>query len=258
MTSTVDWVRYRIYCNDEADWRYWTLNDGDPLPTTCPVDSAHSVNPSSVNEVERRAISLVNINEEQGPQRTGGHFQVTSHRVDASANSVTTYDINEPIPYAGYAIHFRTTADHEGDVVNMYVAPDTVVGTITSDVVASDTVLNVGTTVVTAVKVGYLISITDGVNVDQLGRVISIDQNALTITVETAATQAFAAATPTYVRMSVQMVRDFEIGPAGSYSVGDAKIGGSYLAANTTLRITYWNKHATMDKSLVAYTDQTY
>ena len=44
--------RYRIYCETDAKWEDWYLPEGDPAPTTCPVDTGHTVTTDSVSVVE--------------------------------------------------------------------------------------------------------------------------------------------------------------------------------------------------------------
>ncbi len=58
---------------------------------------------------------------------------------------------------------------------------------------------------------------------------------------ETPTVNSFTAATPTYVRQTAFMARNFKIPAAGRIEVGDSKIGGSYLPANTVFRVAYTN-----------------
>lgn len=252
----VDWIKYRIWCVTDARWEYWYLTADDPEPTTCPTNTAHDVNLSSVDEVDRRATNDVTIVEET--TRTGGYFQTTTMHLDAVANTTTTADMSWPFPVSAYVVSFTSTSVHEGDCVNMYVAPDTVIGAIAAPVAIDDTVLTVTSTVTQNAKIGFLISITDGVNVDQLGRVLGVDKNLSQITVETAATHAFSPASPTYVRMSVQYVRDYEIGPAAHQVIGDSKIGATYIPANTIVRVAYENKSPATAKTIIGRVDITY
>lgn len=254
--DAIDWILYRIWCNDDARWEYWILTADDAEPTTCPTNTAHSVNLASVDDIARRANTDVTIVEES--VRTGGHFQTTTMRLDAAANTITAADMSWPFPVSAYVVSFTGTADHEGDCVNMYVAPDTVVGAIIAPVAATDTVITVSSTVLQHVKVGFLVNITDGVNVDNLGRVLAVDKNLAQITVETAAVNAFSPATPTYVRMTVQYVRDFEIGPPAHHVIGDSKIGATYIPANTIVRVAYENKSPSVAKTIIGRVDITY
>ena len=134
----------------------------------------------------------------------------------------------------------------------------TTTGTITSDVTASDTVINVSQTVIDNVNIGYKIQLDDSTNTDDLGIVTAIDTDNKTITVDTAATQGFSAATPTYVKQTVCMVSDYEIGPAWEWVIGESKIGGSHLPANTTVEVKYTNNSAITAKKLVAKIEYLY
>lgn len=228
-----------------------TILDGD---TTNPAGGLIA----SHNSTTKSSVPSVQILEESGTQRTGGHFQAMSRKFSAPSNRTTTVDFSEPIPMAGFILNFKATTEHEGDVINMYVAPETIVGAITANVSVSDTVINVSSTVLQNMSVGFLFQLFDGVHTEDLGRVITIDKANGQITVENASTRAFSASSPTYVRQSIQYVRDYIIGPPGDYTVGQSKIGGTYIPANTVIRVTYENKSLLISKSFVAYSDQTY
>jgi len=54
-------AHYTIHCSTEGLWRDHYLPEGDPEPTTCPVDTGHTVTPDSVNVVETFGPNEVNI-----------------------------------------------------------------------------------------------------------------------------------------------------------------------------------------------------
>jgi hypothetical protein len=103
------------------------------------------------------------------------------------------------------------------------------------------------------VYVGYYITLYDGVNTNNLGRIIGIDLVNNILTVETATANAFAAATPTYVQISIRPIDTFEFGPPMSYVFGVKKIGGSYLPANTVVNVNYLNNSDTQKTLVIGY-----
>lgn len=110
--------------------------------------------------------------------------------------------------------------------------------------------LGVSQTVSDNVMVGYYIKLTNGVNTNDFGRVIKVDKNNHCIYVENNAVNSFAAASPTYVLLTVYAIKDYEIGKPWSYDIGQGKIGGSYIPADTKIHISYTNLSATDDKVL--------
>lgn len=99
----------------------------------------------------------------------------------------------------------------------------------------------VNSTVIDNVMQGYRISITDGVNTSDLGKVIKIGSNYIFI--EIAPVTTFLASSPTYVRLSVEVLKDFKFGYVKTHNIGESKIGGSYLPTDTIVIGKYTNNH---------------
>jgi hypothetical protein len=89
-----------------------------------------------------------------------------------------------------------------------------------------------------------LCSITDGVNVDNLGSVLDIDYKNKTITVENTPTNNYSVASPTYIRISVRFLGPHEMGDPSLLHLGGSKIGASHIPKNEIARLTYTNNSA--------------
>ena len=96
--------------------------------------------------------------------------------------------------------------------------------------------------------VGYDIKITDEDNTDSFGKVFSIDRINKQITMENATT----------VSSTIKIIENYEIGPANEYIIGDSKIGGMYIPANTIMRFDYQNKSVDTTKKIVFKVECTY
>jgi hypothetical protein len=217
-----------------------TTLDGD---TTTPAGGLIATHDNTKTEL----ISSVFVKEEitpDGNAPTGGNFRATTRKIYTTPNSTSTTDTTYPYPIVAFALHFIPKPENEGDVINMYVSPDTIIGTITSDVSTSDTVINVDQTVINIAEIGYMVDLyTPPSTVDTLGEISNINKLAKTITVTSAATLAAAASPTTYVRISIIYLEDYTINtPNVPYTIGESKIGGSYVPTNTTIRVTYQNK----------------
>lgn len=227
---------WRIYCNDEGGWQHiWA----ETAPTVCPNVNTHNVNSNSVQQINVVSSNEVVVREETTP--TGGHFLEYGVAFDAAPSTTTEHTETHPIALTVVRCVFPVTADQKGDSLTVVGAPHTTVGALTADADAGSTVLNVSSTVTDNIVVGHHLTLTDGANTDELGRVTAIDTVNDQVTVETATTNAFAAATPTYVQMTIMMIEHIEFGPEGFYTIADKKIGGTNIPAGTPVTLRYTN-----------------
>lgn len=186
----------------------------------------------------------VRILEEEPGQRTGGHYLGLGlkHEVPAGVDTQSSTTYSYPIPIGLIDFEYVVESNMQGDELCILVAPDTTIGAITADVTAGDTVINVSPTVTANTKIGYKLDLDDGTNVDELGIVTAINVVGGTVTMETAAVNNFLAATPTYVKQSIFLAKDVRLNGSAPMDMGSAKIGASYLPANTPWKIIYHNK----------------
>ncbi len=190
-------------------------------------------------------VEEVRINQEK--TKTGGHPQFCTFNVvcDATTGWKVSDPITFPIPINIIRGGFASLDESIGDQIEFSVAADAIVGAITADVTASDTIINVSSTVIDNIQVGFWAKLSGGGNDDDLGRVKTIDSSAGTITVETAAVNAFSAASPTYVKMTAKFVPLITI-PGGNLWVPlNGGEGSSYIPAGTVLNARYNNITAT-------------
>lgn len=140
-----------------------------------------------------------------------------------------------------YGGDWNTYDANTGDKMQVHFAPDTIVGAITSNVASTDTVIDVDATSIDNLFPGMKMSIWDGTNTDDLGYVKSKDYANGQVTVTTAATQSFSAATPTYVRMTMEMVPEVNFLGPESGNLGLRTQGGKLIPAGTVMRYRYYN-----------------
>ena len=200
-------------------------HDGDPLPDNI--------------------VQVVEIQEE-GDKKTGGKFQTASVQVVIDApvgwkEGLVTF----PIPIAILSAYYVGHPDFRSDEGEFLIGEDTLTGALTANVAIGDTVIPVSQTVVDNAEVGYFYKLFDGTNTDDLGMCLSIDKAASTITVENAVVSSFSAATPTLVKQTVKLGTNLKFVHEGVHSVGESKIGGSYLPAGTEIKMRYNNLDAT-------------
>jgi hypothetical protein len=286
--------KYRIYCTTDSKYEYvWAEEE----PTTCPTDTAHTIDSNNITIVDVVEPNEFKVKEESIP--TGGHYAVKTVKIDATKNTTTSSVETLGFPISALSINFVTDSTHYLDEITLCVDKDRIVGSLTSDVSPATTwasqnytegdvveynsklytcILNtvsndlptdvtywtrglrlpVSSTVVLNTMLGYYIKVDDLTNSDDVGRVISLDSTNNYIYVDTNLTNSFAVATPTYIRRSVCPIHNYVIGQPSHYSLGKAKIGGSSIPADTNVTIDYTNKSALDDKVFVGILEYLY
>ena len=164
------------------------------------------------------------------------------HNVPASVGWSHT-DYTFPYNIGMLDMEYTPTVEQQGDYFSVCVAPETIVGAITSDVAINDTVINVSPTVLENLEEGFCFELWDGTNSSDCEAVIAngIDAIAGTVSVAVGSQHAFAAATPTYVRMDVPVVEHVYLIGTSRVELGSSKIGGSFVPAGTAIRFKYYN-----------------
>lgn len=249
--------RWRIYCETDSRFEFVWLPESASVPTTCPTDTAHMITSALTRIIETRDPTCVNV-KQQGSIGVGNHFLWDSIAFTAVANTTTTHTFSYPIPVTVLSAEWQTAAENTGDIVSWTILKDTVVGALTADIGVGETTLSVSSTVIENINIGYDISITDGTNTDILDLCTSIDAENNTITVETATQHAFLAATPTVVRFGVPFLKNVEIGHPMRMQIGESKIEGSDVPANTLITCEYTNNSPTDDKRICCYIEMLY
>lgn len=115
--------------------------------------------------------------------------------------------------------------------------------------------LSVSSTVLENSQIGFYINLMNGTENQDLGRILYKTINS--IFVENAPSTNFLAASPTYVRQTVYVLKGHYIGNGKVFSIGDGKIGGSYVPTDTIVRVKYSNNGNT-DKRLLGFVEYLY
>ncbi len=240
MTTTI--YKYRLYCETDSQFEYsWAEEE----PSLCPTNSNHTIDLTSISIVDQRSGNIIKIQEERIP--TGENFMCESHKITCATgpNIVSSKSYTWPFPISVLELQFVSNQIHQGDSVEVKVAPDTITGILTADCPTGATGITVSQTVIDNTMKGYHLNLFDGVNTEDLGRVKEIDNTNNKINIEIPTTKSFSAATPTYVRQTVYVVKNYEIGLPQRYKIGEGKIGGSHIPENTQVVVEYTNTTST-------------
>ncbi len=227
--------KYKIYCTTES---LWVEGWDTAVPTYCFNNNGHTINSSFTTQIDSISTTDVHIKEEKIP--TNGNFRNKGYKFVCPVGN-SNHDISFPIPVNIISVQYNILTENINDVIEVYGGHDTVVGTITADVSASATVIDVSSTVTDNALTGLNVALNDGTNKDLLGIIINVDKGAGQLTVETATTNSFLAATPTYVELTSNIVENVTLMTTGVYSMAHNKMEKNHLEADKVVRIKYCN-----------------
>jgi hypothetical protein len=237
--------KYRLFCTTTQTYQFVWNED---KPTTCPENNTHTIDTSSISIVKKIDPAEISIKEEVIP--TGGNYQATTVAFSGMTGPTGTVYIEDkswPHPINAMNISIETTANNSGDMIDVVVAPDTIIGALTNFAATGATGLSVSQTVVDYTMIGYYLELVEGAKIHDCGRVISIDTTNNIIVPEFPPTSTFSPLSTTYVRQSVYTVKGFKCCTPQKFDIGIAKIGGSYVPANTVVRGMYTLNHPTSE-----------
>ena len=231
--------KYRLFCIEENTYVYeWDTVE----PTICPNDHADkSINTSLTTIVDNITADKVQVEED-----SNGYFETTHLLFDIPSGTpgdITEYDISWPMDILLWKTLLTPTTDMIGDTITVVASPEATIGVLAAPINIGDTTFTVNSTVIDNAYRGFLVTIDDGVNKDVLGRCIAIDSVNSTISVETAASYAFAAGTP--VKVSVYTIKDLYITDTTTIDIAAKGIKGKTVTAGMVMRVYYTNNSGT-------------
>jgi hypothetical protein len=150
-------------------------------------------------------------------------------------------DFIQPHDIGVLTVNYQSSNDNNGDGLEVQVYPNTIIGALTANVSIGNTIINVSQTVIDNMSIGFYCRLYDGNVIECLGRVLVVDKVNSQLTMQNPALNNFSASSPTYIRMTIKMLETEDIGPAGSYSPGDSKIGASKIMGYKAVRVCYTN-----------------
>jgi hypothetical protein len=179
--------------------------------------------------------------------KTGGRFQARNVVIDITQSGLNTIDIAWPIPVNLLSAEFVIEEEHIGDSIECVAAPGTVIGTLAQDAPVSGTELVIATPAFDKIEVGFFAGYTaDMVNFTELGLITAASGDVSTISVSEELPAPLPSGTPIYIE--AKFVNEFQLWNKTRHTIGDTKVGASYLEANKVLRYKYFNNTGTSKK----------
>lgn len=186
---------------------------------------------------------------------TVGHFQCISIEMDIPAGepgSKTYIDLDDewPMDVVIWKTELVVKQSMVGDELCVINDPDKSIGFITDDVLIDDKVIKVSDTVLEYANVGFDVTLDDRVHKIDLGRIIDINKNEKTITVEKPVTTNFYhLGSGTLVLLNLCMIRNYILdNPGVKIQFGEKGFRGSALSKDTRMRAIYTNNNGQAKK----------
>jgi len=225
---------YRLYCSTEDKLVYYW---GESPPLHCPNNSQHNIDNSSITILDSR--SQQNINIIQIPAGlTNENYRAEGQSITILPQSIFTKDYSWPYNIGIMNINLLSEIQNEGDIINGYVAPNTIIGYIINNINQGDTTFNVNSSVVQYLKIGHLITISDGVQVINIGECIAIDN--VNNTFSTLIPSPISLSLGSYVQMTIHNLINLYLGK-DSIMLANKNLGASVIPKGIVARISYTN-----------------
>ena len=226
---------YKVFCNTDNRWEYsWNAT----VPTTCPVNSGHDINADTIEDVTSR---LDYYNRDTGQPREG-HYMVEDYEFSIPSGTpgdITSHDHVADDDILLWLTTYDGTAETMGDSFDVIVNPDTTIGGLTAPASISDTTVSVSSTVIQNIVRGMYVTLDDGVNTQNIGKVNGIDR--INSAIDFTDPLTFNFAPGTLVKINVYMARNIHIISLNTSPYGQKGLQGSFVPKGTTLRMFYKN-----------------
>jgi hypothetical protein len=228
--------KYRLFCvTENANVSGW----GDATPTVCYNNNTHTINENSIQVIQTVASNEVTIKEDsiivnRNARIEGIYFTNVASYVSQEISYVFQY------PTSMYSYTFSVDDTNKDDEITIAINENTTMGLITGSLSVGATVIGAPIALLLYGQVGMSLILADGTNTDDVGFILSIDQEAETVTVSIPTTHSFSSAN-TLVKMTYYAMRDLRLSNAGVYKWFDDVIGGSPPPIGTVVKFRYKN-----------------
>jgi hypothetical protein len=234
--------QYKIFCVTENKF---VIGEGLSPPTVCYNNNTHTVNPNSWQLVLSVSNSQVIVKQNQ--VSTGGNFWIKDIVFSNIApQSTQTVDYTFDVLCNVYCYDFFVNDTNAGDYITIIVRPNTIVGLIGANMNIGDTTMIGPSGLLTYGYPGYELTVTDGTNIDVLGRILSIDADTGVVTFTNASTHTYSS-TNTEVILNYYIMKNYTISGYGQVRYGDNILTAAVVPAGTTVRYIYQNNSISGD-----------
>lgn len=237
MSTTI--YKYRVFC--ETENAFVTIWDKTP-PTVCPNNISHTIDSNSITITDQVSSNNVNIIQSE-PGFTNGFYRVEGFSLTIPANSSATKDISWPYNIAVMTMNLQPSTENIGDTINAYAGPDTTIGVNTETIGQNVSVINVNSTVLQNIKLGYVVSVVNNTQNINMGECISIDTVNSRITCNIVASEGVGPGAN--IKVSRQIMKNITFTSNNIINLANKNVSSTSFPANTIARLVYTNNSNT-------------
>ena len=210
------------------------------IPTVCPNNNTHTINPEGIIILNTIQSKTVTINENSNVT-TGGYYRADQFELAISGGTGVTgfCDISYSYNVSGYSVTFLTSSDNIGDTFEFVSYPNTPAGAISSDLGTGGTSIIISSAPL--LNPGFDITLTDGTNTNNLGFITSIDINTNTINFSNAAVNSYTSGAN--LLFTIPRYKGGKFINNHNVNLGFSKIGSAGLPAGKIVRLIYTNSN---------------
>jgi len=248
-------VKYNVWCLEQLQYTVAYGTESSP-PTACTDPASHTSRAiddtktivCTIMDPDKQQVIIAEENPPDGAPPTGGTIRVIGLTMDMDSGPdvvtehITSLDID--VSVLSYIVY--SNDDNVGDCMDIVAAKETPIGVLTATATTSDTVLSVNSTVLQYAVKGYFITLASSPDKDKLGYITDIDTINSTITVQNPPDTEYSAGTS--VLITRHLFENCYFHNTYPIHIGQDKIGGSYVPADTTMHFLYTNKTAQAKK----------
>ena len=208
-------------------------------PNTCPHNSSDTIDTNGIVIIDSISSNDVNI-VQSIPGFTGEFYRSQGFNLTIPANTILSKTFSWPFNITLLTFSMQLNTANQNDTVNLFVAPNTTIGSLTRNITQGDTTIYVSPTTISNIHLGHNVTVTNGNQKIEMGQCINIDTTNNILTCDTPANISIMSGA--YVQSSRHVLQDFYINASNViYTLANKTINGMSLPKNTNSTIFYTN-----------------
>lgn len=229
---------YLITCLTEGVRRSTPFYDDGIIPTGCPEDTSHTIDPLQTTVSDIREKNSVIIQHGQDSDLKFYHYNGQTFDIPTGVG-VSIYDYYTPYPMLPRLVTVTPSSENVGDVINCYAMPDFPIGILTAGCSTGATSLNVNSTVTANMSIGFKVKISNSGITNDCG--YCVDKTSDTINIQTPTSNSFGPGS--VVKLSIPRIENCLIMNTQNIIMGSNNLTSVKVPRGTLIRIYYTNNN---------------
>ena len=247
--------KYQTYCETEQKYVSVWVGSEDSTPNACPNGADHIIS-GSWQIIDKIVSNTVVI---KSSRIVNNNYMFEGFNIDdIQPNTTKSVSISFPYDIAIICGTTEVSLEQRGDFMNIIIAPNTMIGVLTSDVTENSNILNVSQTVIDNVSVGFEITLNDMINQESLGRITSIDKVNRTITTAYKTVNSYSADPFVQVLLNIYKIKNLRFMNPCEMKMKGLSTETSMIPKNTKIKVLYTNNSSTVVKNISIYFEYLY